>query len=286
MEQPQFPNPAALQRVRRDLAWREVPRTIKYAHIRCLPRTEIISRVCDPQQADHLAEYISRLFEFKLSDSELKALVSGMEELAHCTETAPAALKTRIDRTLLRLVRILPSELAVRFAEPYIIHPRKARRRWAYTALREKQISETIATGLIDTFCKTGDQEALNLVARNPQCVAGARADFLLTNLTERYWRARVLEALLIHDRPAAIAQSRHYPFEFAHAVGRTGDASLLQELRALFTEYSDDPEFISIYAYALGKISAEAELESLERLIQEGRLANDTASDGTWSDE
>jgi hypothetical protein len=133
---------------------------------------------------------------------------------------------------LLRLVRALPSELAVRFAEPYVDHPRKGRRQWAYVALREKHISPEVARKCADSFRRTGDQEALMLIARNPECVLEVGPEFLLSNLNEKYWRARVLEALIGHDRTAALFWSRKYPLEFAHALGRTCDRSLLEPLR------------------------------------------------------
>jgi hypothetical protein len=90
-----------------------------------------------------------------------------------------------------------------------------------------------------------------------------------MTNLKEKYWRARVLEALLIHDRDTALLVACRFPFEFAHAVGRTQDQSLLEPLLKLFDENSKDIEFLSIYAYALAKLAAKTELESLKRYLE-----------------
>lgn len=270
MEDPQNPRSSALNRIKEEMALKELDRTMRFARLRCLSRCEIIRLVCDPTEMEHLTDHIGRLKEFILTEPEVKSLVAGMERLARHSEASPTKLKSKVDRTLLRLVRILPSDLANSFAEPYVNHPRKARRKWAYSALREKQISDTIATKLADAFRRTGDQETLELIARNPERVAGVGATFLLSNVVDRYWRARILEALLVNDRSSALALSRQYPFEFAHAVGRTGDASLLDALRSIFEVSSNNLEFLSIYAYALGKIGARDELESLEHFIGE----------------
>jgi hypothetical protein len=73
---------------------------------------------------------------------------------------------------------------------------------------------------------------------------------------------------LLVYQRPAALALASRYPFEFAHAAGRAGDKSLRGPLRVLLSANSNDLEFLSICAYALGKIGAKAELKSLKKFI------------------
>lgn len=254
-----------------ELARRELDRTIRYARIRCLAPSEIIERVCDLNEAENLGDYIGRLLELELGRKEFERLGQNMEELASRVESLPSKLKVKVDRTLLRLVRLLPSDLASAFAEPYVDHPRKARREWAYSALREKKISSAIAEKLVETFRKTGDQKALELIARNPEHVAPVGVAFLLENIREEYWRSRVLESALKHDRSVAIALSESYPFEFAHAVGRSGDSTLASLLRPLFEANAKDQKFLAIYAYALGKIGAREDLDSLDRIVRAG---------------
>ena len=50
--------------------------------------------------------------------------------------------------------------------------------------------------------------------------------------------------------------------------IWRRGDDSLVSYLTDLFPANQDDMEFISIYAFALGKLGAIAELEALECFI------------------
>lgn len=253
-----------------EIALHEVARTIRYARVRCLTPHEIIKLVCDPNEAENLGDYIGRLLELGLTVDQYEQLARGMEELASRSETVPSKVRVRIDRTILRLVRILPSHLACRFAERYVDHPRKARREWAYTALREKEISSAIALKLVNIFKETEDQHALELVARNPKRVVEVGTVFLLKNMREEYWRARVLESALRYDRATAVALSQEYPFEFTHAVGRLGDPALLSSLRPVFELNAKDPKFLAIYAYALGKTGARDQLDSLDRFVRD----------------
>jgi hypothetical protein len=66
------------------------------------------------------------------------------------------------------------------------------------------------------------------------------------------------------------LALSQQHLFEFAHAAARSGDSSILPSLRALFDANSHNIEFVSIYAYALGKLSCREGLEILKEFVNE----------------
>ncbi len=246
----------------------QLEKTMEYANIRCLSSVELINNISGLDQGDDPAGYIARLLELELNESELSLLGKAMTELARRSVEAPSTLKRKLDRVLLRLVRMLPSELATYFAAPYLDHRSKDRRFWAYAALRKKLIPKGMGEKLVDAFRRTGDQEALELIARNAARVTETDPEFLLANIDDKYWRGRVIEALLIHQRPAALALASRYPFEFAHAAGRVGDRALRRTLRELLRENCDDPDFLSIYAYALGKIGAKRELQILKKFV------------------
>jgi hypothetical protein len=250
------------------IAARELSRTIKFASLRCLSPEDIMSELAKLDEADDQSDYIARLLDLKLNQSELELLELTMEALVQRADNASPKLQRKIHHFLLRLVRALPSNAACRFAEPFVDHRLKTVRERAFSALRNKQISESIVAKLTNVFCTLGDQEALELIARNSEQVPKVGGEFLLTNLKERYWRGRVLEALLRHDRSTALALADRFPFEFVHAVGRTEDRTLLESLRGLFDAHSNSLEFLSIYAYALGKLGAKADLESLKKHV------------------
>jgi hypothetical protein len=250
----------------------QLRRTIRYAGLRCLSPEEIISKILDTTDEDDRSAYISRLLELRLNKPELNLLQRAMTTLIRRSENAPSALKRKLDRAVLRLVRMLPSRLATTFAGPYIGHRQKTRREWAYSALRAKRIPRRMARELVSVFRRTGDQEALELIARNPKRVPEIDPEFLLMNIKERYWRGRAIEALLVHKPSAAFTLAGRYPFEFAHAVGRIGDKTFRVPLCDLLHANFGDLEFLSIYAYALSKIGAKEELESLKTLVPEAR--------------
>jgi len=243
-------------------------RTVRYAKLGCLSPTEIFDRIAGLDLDPEVTDYVYRISELRLTGSNLEHLLGAMKNLANRSESSSSKVRAKIDRILLRLVRLLPTDIGNNFAEPFVDHRLKSRRRWAYSSLRQKPISKIIAVKLANVFKQHGDQDALKLIARNPKRVTDVGGEFLLANINEEYWRARVVEALLDYDRPTALLIAKRYPFEFAHAVGRSGDDSLVSYLTDLFPANQDDMEFISIYAFALGKLGAIAELESLECFI------------------
>jgi len=243
-------------------------RTVRYAKLRCLSPTEIFDRIAGLDLDPEVTDYVYRISELRLTGSNLEHILGAMKNLANRSESSSSKVRAKIDRILLRLVRLLPTDIGNNFAEPFVDHRLKSRRRWAYSSLRQKPISKIIAVKLANVFKQHGDQDALKLIARNPKRVTDVGGEFLLANINEEYWRARVVEALLDYDRPTALLIAKRYPFEFAHAVGRSGDDSLVSYLTDLFPANQDDMEFISIYAFALGKLGAIAELESLECFI------------------
>lgn len=257
-----------IERFKTEMSLAKLGRTIQYANLRCLSTAQIFDRITGLDLDPHVTDYVHRISELELTGSELEHLLGAMKILANRSENSPSKVKAKIDRMLLRLVRLLPTDFGNNFAEPFVDHRLKSRRKWAYFSLRQKPISKTIAVKLANVFKQRGDQDALKLIARNPNRVTDVGGEFLLANIDEEYWRARVVEGLLNHDRPTALLLAERYPFEFAHAAGRCGDNTLVSRLTELFPANQDNLEFISIYAFALGKLGAIAELESLKRFI------------------
>lgn len=257
-----------LAELKSELALNEVLRTIDYARLRCLSFDEILDRLSKSGEGDSSVQYIACLSEMTLTESNCDALLSFMNSMANRAEISTSRNKSRIDSMLRQLLRLLPAEFASRFAEPFAEHKRKGPRQWVYLSLRHVPISSQLASRLANAFVTTGDQAALELIARNPQRVVESNPLFLLSNLKEEYWRARVLEALITYDRSQAIVLAPKYPVEFAHAVGRSRDKSMLDLLVSLYQQNSNSLEFLGIYAYALGKVGADKELQLLSKSV------------------
>ena len=115
------------------------------------------------------------------------------------------------------------------------------------------------------------------MLTRTPECVRLLGAGFLIDRLNgkdEAHWRGRVLDCLLTYDRDEAIRLSPLFPWEFIYAAGRSGDGSLLPIVQSLFKSSLKNKDFVSIYAWCLGKIGAHEEIDVLEQYIREKRGA------------
>jgi hypothetical protein len=253
----------------------DLERTIRFARLRCIPRHEVIERVLTFENLDYeqLDAYAFRLAELKLTPAELRFIAASMTEVARKTESASPEVKGIVDKALFRLLRLLPTTLANKFARPYLDHKRKGRRRWAYFTLRGERISQRNAGKLAKVFRETKDKAILGSLTRTPECVHLLGARFLLDRLKgkdEAHWRGRVLECLLTYDRSEAIGLASQFPWEFLYAAGRSGDSSLLPIVQSLFKSTSATRDFVSIYAWCLGKLGANEEIDDLERFVRE----------------
>lgn len=257
----------AIDDINRAVAVQELRETIRYAFYRCLSVPAIVERLLSNEhEVDTTC--VHRLAEMNLSDADHMALLEAVRLLAARGEARPSRQRAKIDRTVLRILRLLPTEMSAPFSKQFFSHRLKDRRKWAYSEFRDVPLSNELAETLASTYRDRGDQEALHLIARNPACVVAVGADFLLDNLTEEYWRARVIEGVLAEDRPTGLLLAHRHPVEFAHAVGRLGDPSLLDQLCRLLHANRTNIAFLSIYAYALGKLMAVDQLNALSELV------------------
>jgi len=132
-------------------------RTVRYAKLRCLSPTEIFDRIAGLDLDPEVTDYVYRISELRLTGSNLEHLLGAMKNLANRSESSSSKVRAKIDRILLRLVRLLPTDIGNNFAEPFVDHRLKSRRRWAYSSLRQKPISKIIAVKLANVFKQHGE---------------------------------------------------------------------------------------------------------------------------------
>ena len=246
----------------------EVTRTIEFAKLRCLDFNCLAEKLL--ASSDNIdTSIVNRLKEMSLSGTEYKRLVEVCDELSERARTGPASFREKADRTINRILRILPNDISYPFAIGYLDDSLKRRRAWAYTAMRGKELPPELLIDLVEVFDRRKDQEALQLIASNPPLVIELDPGFLLSNLNDQYWKARTIEALLQNDRDAGLRVAEEYPIEFAHAVGRLRDKSLLKPLSALLEPNAMSISFLSIYSYALGRLGALDELERVSQYVK-----------------
>ncbi len=255
---------------RRQFALEEIQRTIHFALVRCRSVDELICSVPRLWENPLASEFAYRLSELELSDEHVQRLLQALVKLAENSEGISGRERANADRILLRLTRALPLPAANELAELFLEHHRKPLRRIAYRVLRNAGVTSQMALRLLDLFRRTGDEELLELIARTPEAVVAVEVKMLLQSLSDRYWRARVIEALLTRDQPSAVRYAREYPKEFVHAVGRVADSSLLHTVDSLFADNCNDTEFLSLFAWALGKLGARERLDVLMLYVQD----------------
>jgi hypothetical protein len=136
---------------------------------------------------------------------------------------------------------------------------------------RECGLSAESGARLLDIFWRTGDQECLKLVARNPLALSSVDARLVLDHVEDAYWRMRVIQAVLTVDVERGKSLGVEYPYEFAWAAGRLKEASVLFDLRQLFASNSSDLRFVSIYAWSLGQLGARQDLVDLRESLETG---------------
>jgi hypothetical protein len=239
-----------------EMALADVDRALRMAEIRAKPLQALIDQLPTLLDDDDREQIIYRLGEVQLNDDETTALASRIAKPAIDWEDLPFRDKARADSILGQLIRYLPEPHSSRIALSFLTHRRKRRREIAYKILRDAEIPGEMIEGLIALAESTDDQELLHLVARKPRIVAAFNDRVLIEKIEDDYWRMRVIEALLREEPERAIALASTYPILFVHAVGRLEAQEHRPLLQQLFGEHRGDPEFLSIYAWVLGRFA------------------------------
>ena len=254
--------------VRLEWAVAEVERALKMAEIRALPVAELLDRIPNLLDDDDREQIIYHLNEVEFDREEAAAFARITETVAGEWERLPSREKTRADAILARLIRRLPEPHRCRQALALLSHRRKRRREGAYKTLRDSGIPTDAIGDVLGLADVSPDQQLLELIARNPSAVAQADEHYLLENIEESYWRMRVVEALLRVAPERAIALGANYPIQLVHAIGRLAAREHLPVIRELFVEHRSDPHFLSIYAWALGRIGDQHDLKHVRSAL------------------
>ncbi|HYI12117.1 MAG TPA: hypothetical protein VEK57_23895 [Thermoanaerobaculia bacterium] len=250
----------------------DIDRSIEMAEVRLRPTTQLIDSLPSILTDADSDRILYHLEEVQLEPAEAESLVKQVEILAGAWEKLPSREKARADGVLWRLVKAIPEPHLSKIAISFLVHPRKRRREMAYKVLRRTDIPVTLLDDLITLYETTGDEQLLHLIARNPALVVAADERYLLGEIATSYWQMRVVEVLLLEQPERALALAFEYPSRFVHAVGRREADEYLPLLRRLFAPNRNDPRFLGIYAWALGRVGDTAALEELRGAIVELR--------------
>ncbi|WP_170573540.1 hypothetical protein [Ruegeria atlantica] len=234
-----------------------------------MPFDKLLTQIESLPELESPGEIIFRACEYELTRNQAFALAESVRRLADHVDELPSRRKPTYDRGIKRMLSRLPAEAAWPVAEPWLEHKRKFRRETAYAILRKTGVDEKAGARLLKIFLRTGDQAALELIARNPVATRDLEIGKTLPLFADEYWRMRMVEAVLIENSSKAVAFKFVYPREFTHAVGRQKKNFLLSELRSLFDLNAENLDYLSIYAWALGQLGALSELSELREHLE-----------------
>lgn len=264
-----FANDPELVALRRQMLIDEIDRTLSLAEIRSLPFEELLNGIEHLPTVSNSAEIVLRACEYEYSPNQAYSLAESVRRLAETVDRLPGRRKPTYDRAIMRILSRLPADVAWPVVDPWLDHKRKFRREAAYAVLRRTGVDGRVGSRLLEVFENTGDQTALELIARNPPSTSTLDVNLVLPLFDDEYWRMRLVEAVLIDNEPKALALASDFPREFTHAVGRQKQKRLLPELKKLFTQQPENLDFLSIYAWTLGQVGALDEIGSLRAHIE-----------------
>ena len=249
---------------------REIERTLEFARVRSMPFEVLIDNLQRIDEIDNPTLIIERFCEMDINQDQEKSLIPILKSFSNEADKRPSKEKAKLDRYLRRLLRQISPQSAALVAGEFFEHNRKARRQIAYDVFKHVGLTPDLSKKLIKLYQKHKDLNCLELIARHPSAIASVDHNYLLCELADEYWRARVIQALLEQNTQGLKTIAKQYPYEFVHAVGRTKDIAHLPEVLNLFKENRSDIEFLSIFTWCLGVLRANKHLKLIERAIDE----------------
>lgn len=244
------------------------------AEIHCLTIDELFQRLSEIWRDEYFSQVVSRVLDINLTDDKKIELGQIVYRLASLDREISSKERMRIDRVINRLLCAIPHSLAIEILTSSLKHRRKARRKLAENQLKHIGVDVRLSEVLISKFKETGDESFLQLIARSKYAVPFIDYQYLLNNLSNPYWRMRVIESLILAKPEIAIAIAESFPYEFVYAIGRQNFIEGLPKLKKLLERYTNtrNMNFVSISIWVVGKFAARQELEIIRNIL-EGQL-------------
>jgi hypothetical protein len=242
---------------------------LRFAEIRCLSVPALLERGRrvweDPDR-----ELIIRRVQELAGDHELQGALPGLlEELELRATELTGKARGATHRSIARMMDALPSDAAREKALADLDHPWKYRRTRAYKVLRDKRVGPELARRLMERHSTSGDQETLQLIARDPAAVGAVDYRYLVAQIEDEYWRMRAVEALLQLGEPSPEALANEYPWEFSFAVGRLENKGNVHVVARIAERSESDPRLLAMCAWCLGRLGATREVAGLRVLLE-----------------
>jgi len=247
---------------------------VDLAEIYCLSFDELISRIERIWEEPFAFDIIYRFYSLKLTKNQTELLYDTILKLSKFYKNLSKKEKNALDRRIKKLSELLPKKYALKLAYEFDTHNRVAIRNIADKFFRLLGVNKQKANALFKKYLDTKDEKYLILIARYPNALKYIDDRIVLENLSEKYWRMRIIEKMIQYNKPKAYKISRKFPFEFIYAVGRLEQQDALPYLQRILRNNKKDLEILSIYIWAVKKLSAKEEIKKLRNIIQNYHIA------------
>jgi hypothetical protein len=259
-------------------------RALEKARIACRVPHDVVDRlVSDPLPSWEEARLLTaRLAEQDLSPDDLDRLrvrAVRLEQLG----AEPGRHRGPLYTMLRRFLELLPQEERVPRLLGYLESPRSQQRAMACGALRHESLTSEQVAVICSAIRSGGDGLTVVLAARHAAGLSNEDAiDLVLPRLDSAYWRSRVVEELLPRDDVDVAALARAWPLPVLWASARRQWREYLPVVASMLPTVEEDWHTLPIVAWALGKLGAASELESLDKRMRarhEWKLYHDILS-------
>lgn len=247
----------------------ELEQTIEFAKFRCISTSKIIEELSNYQIDSFVENYFYRLNELKLTAKDCNLLIDSINKLIHKHTNLATKEKIKFENFIKRLIVYLPSHLRHKYFDIFINSTRKSGRKIAYKSICKDLLTKNQINLLLEVYLERREEEALKSIIYSLVKLDLEIIISILEKTDNKYWKARLIQNLIVNEQNEVLQIYSMYPFEFVHAIGRTGNKKYIKMIKELFEENKNDFDFLSIYAYALGKLGSKKELNNLSKYIK-----------------
>jgi len=248
--------------------FQKLEQTIEYAKVRCLSTSELIKKLSQYEVGDFIENYLRRLSEINLSSIDYESLLNSIDILINKSKNLLAKDKTKFENLIRRIIVYIPSQFTHKYFDVFINSTRKSGRQIAYKSICNDLITKKQKNSLLKLYLSKKEKESLKVIIFSSFKFDLQNIISILEKIDDKYWKARFIENLIINNQKEIFEIFEKYPFEFIYALGRISKKIHLDIIEKLFEENKSDLEFLSIYAYTLGKLGAKNDLDNLSRYI------------------
>lgn len=246
-----------------------LPRSIALAEIGVAPFDRLLDRLSHIWTDDAPSLLIEQVLTRARSDDQQVALLDVLDQLVTDSGGLPPRDRLLADRAVFRLLHTFPATLGTPLARRCVKAGRSLQRQAAYRFYKVHGVDPSVLEPMLNDYRRRPHQEILQVIARDMQAVGIAGPEFLLAELEERYWRTRVVQALMRSDRHKAETLADQYPTEFLWASVREGDESSVPVLRRLMDAHKEDPEFVGWCLWAFSKLGSRPDVAAARSIAE-----------------